>query len=63
MRSAAARTRRWLTGGVVAGPLFVGVTAAGVLTRDGFDLRRHGYAIKATAGTGGVWTYELEERA
>lgn len=28
-----------------------------------FDLRRHGYAIKATAGTGGVWTYELEERA
>ena len=28
-----------------------------------FDLRRHGYAIKATAGTGGVWTYELEEQA
>lgn len=26
-----------------------------------FDLRRHGYAIKATAGTGGLWTYELEE--
>lgn len=26
-----------------------------------FDLRRHGYAIKATAGTGGIWTYELEE--
>ena len=28
-----------------------------------FDLRRHGYAIKATAGTGGVWTYELEDEA
>lgn len=26
-----------------------------------FDLRRHGYAIKATAGTGGIWTYELDD--
>jgi len=27
-----------------------------------FDLRKHGYAIKATPGVGGLWTYELEER-
>ncbi len=54
MRSAAARTRRWLTGGVVAGPLFVGVTAAGVLTRDGFDLRRHGISLLSLGDRGWI---------
>lgn len=54
MRSAAARTRRWLTGGVVAGPLFVGVTAAGVLTRAGFDLRRHGISLLSLGDRGWI---------
>jgi hypothetical protein len=52
MRSAAARTRRLLTCGLVAGPLFVGVTAVGALTRDGFDLRRHGISL-LSLGAGG----------
>ncbi len=53
MRSAA-RTRRLLTCGVLAGPLFVGVTTAGVLTRDGFDLRRHGISLLGLGGHGWV---------
>jgi len=43
-----------LTGGVVAGPLFVGVTAAGVLTRDGFDLRRHGISLLSLGDRGWI---------
>jgi Protein of unknown function (DUF998) len=34
--------RSRLLGGLLAGPIFVGVTAIEVLSRDGFDLRRNG---------------------
>lgn len=34
-------TRRLLTGGLVAGPLFTAVALGQVLTREGFDLGRH----------------------
>lgn len=37
-----AATRRLLVCGLLAGPLFVSVTAIEVLTRTGFDLRRNG---------------------
>lgn len=54
MRSAAARTRRLLTCGAVAGPLFVGVTALEVLTREGFDLRRHGISLLSLGDRGWI---------
>lgn len=52
MRAAAVSTKRLLTCGVVAGPLFVGVTGAQALTRSGFDFRRHGISLLAL-GPGG----------
>lgn len=47
-----ASTRPLLGCGVVAGPLFVGVTTIEALTRDGFDIRRHGISLLAL-GSGG----------
>lgn len=47
-----ASTRQLLGCGVVAGPLFVGVTTIQALTRPGFDLRRHGISLLAL-GSGG----------
>ena len=49
---AAVSTRQLLGCGVVAGPLFVGVTAVEALTRDGFDIRRHGISLLALGGPG-----------
>src|SRR6478752_5849855 len=54
MRSAAARTRRLLACGIVAGPLFVGVTTIEALTRDGFDLRRHGISLLGLGANGWI---------
>ena len=51
---AAASTRRLLGCGVLAGPLFVGVTAVEALTRDGFDIRRHGISLLALGGPGWI---------
>lgn len=48
----AASTRHLLGCGVVAGPLFVGVTAVAALTRPGYDIRRHGISLLAL-GPGG----------
>ena len=40
-------TRTLLGAGVIAGPLFVCTAAVQVLTRDGFDLRRHPLSMLA----------------
>ena len=49
-------TRRLLACGVVAGPLYVLVTLAEALTRDGFDLRQHRFSW-LTAGDLG-WIHQ-----
>jgi Protein of unknown function (DUF998) len=53
----AARTlpiRAPLTCGAVAGPLYVAVTLAQALTRDGFDLRRHRFTLLTTGDLGWI---------
>ena len=47
-------TRTLLAAGVVAGPLFVSVAAVQVLTRDGFDLRRHPLSMLALGEYGWI---------
>lgn len=47
-------TRVLLTGGVVAGPLFVAVVAAQVLTREGVDLSRHALSWLALGEAGAI---------
>ena len=39
---------------MVAGPLFVGVTTIEALTRDGFDLRRHGISLLGLGANGWI---------
>jgi len=43
-----------LLSGLLAGPIFVGVTAAGVLTREGFDLRRNGLSQLSLGDNGWI---------
>jgi hypothetical protein len=43
-----------LLSGLLAGPIFVGVTAAGVLTREGFDLRRNGLSQLSLGANGWI---------
>ena len=43
--------------GVVAGPMYVTVTMAEALTRDGFDLRRHRFSWLTTGDLG--WIHQL----
>jgi hypothetical protein len=45
-------TKTRLAYGVVAGPLFVVVSLAQALTRDGFDLARHQWSLLANGGLG-----------
>lgn len=47
-------TRALLACGVVAGPLYVMVTMAEALTRDGFDLRRHRFSWLTTGDLGWI---------
>jgi hypothetical protein len=47
-------TRNLLRCGVAAGPVFVGVTALHVLTREGFDLRRHPISLLSVGGLGWI---------
>ncbi|MGC4867471.1 DUF998 domain-containing protein [Micromonospora sp. DT53] len=47
-------TRALLAGGVVAGPLFIVVAAAQVLTRDGFDLSRQPLSLLALGDLGWI---------
>ena len=54
MPAGVSSTRRLLGCGIVAGPLFVGVTTIEALTRDGFDLRRHGISLLSLGGHGWI---------
>jgi Protein of unknown function (DUF998) len=47
-------TRALLGAGVIAGPLFVCTATAQVLTRDGFDLRRHPLSLLALGDHGWI---------
>jgi hypothetical protein len=47
-------TRALLVAGVLAGPIFVGVTAVQALSRQGFDLRRHGISQLSLGDLGWV---------
>ncbi len=50
-------TRTLLACGVVAGPLYLAVTMAQVLTRDGFDLRQHRFTLLTTGDLG--WIHQV----
>jgi Protein of unknown function (DUF998) len=47
-------TRLLLTGGIIAGPIYVITTLAQALTRDSFDLRRHSASILANGTLGWI---------
>lgn len=49
-----ATTRGLLTCGVIAGPLFVATAIAQILTRDGFDLRRHPLSLLSVGEHGWI---------
>ena len=47
-------TSALLTGGIVAGPLFVTVSLTQALTREGFDLTRHAWSVLANGDLGWI---------
>jgi Protein of unknown function (DUF998) len=47
-------TRSLLGYGVLAGPVYVGVSLAQALTREGFDLTRHPWSVLANGGPGWI---------
>jgi hypothetical protein len=47
-------TKSLLGYGVIAGPLYVGVSLAQALTRDGFDLTRHAWSLLANGDLGWI---------
>ena len=47
-------TTALLTGGIVAGPLYVMASLTQALTRDGFDLTRHAWSVLATGDWGWI---------
>jgi hypothetical membrane protein len=49
-----ATTRGLLTCGVIAGPLFLATAIAQILTRDGFDLRRHPLSLLSVGEHGWI---------
>jgi Protein of unknown function (DUF998) len=52
-------TRSLLGYGALAGPVYVGVSLAQALTRDGFDLARHPWSLLATGPAGWVQVTNL----
>jgi hypothetical membrane protein len=56
---ATATTRSLLGYGVVAGPVYVGVSVGLGLTRDGFDFGRHGWSLLANGPYGWVQSLNL----
>jgi hypothetical protein len=52
-------TRSLLGYGVVAGPLYVAVSLAQALTREGFDLSRHQWSLLANGGPGWIQVVNL----
>jgi hypothetical membrane protein len=53
-RSDTATTRGLLTCGVIAGPVFVAAAIVQILTRDGFDLRRHPLSLLSVGEHGWI---------
>jgi hypothetical membrane protein len=51
-RATSSATRTQLTAGIVAGPLFIGLAVAQLLTREGFDIRDHPISL-LSLGPGG----------
>jgi len=51
-----ASSRALLTGGVVAGPLYVAVWLVQAFTREGFDITRHPASLLANGGPGWIQT-------
>lgn len=47
-------TRTLLTAGIVAGPIFLAIVAAQLLTRDGFDISRHPISLLSLGAAGWV---------
>src|SRR3712207_6625287 len=47
-------TSALLTGGIIAGPLYVAVSLAQALTRDGFVLTRHAWSVLANGNLGWI---------
>jgi hypothetical membrane protein len=47
-------TRAMLTAGVIAGPLFVATATLQIITRDGFDLRRHPISLLSVGEHGWI---------
>jgi hypothetical membrane protein len=47
-------TRAMLTCGVIAGPLFVAIVTAQIITRDGFDIRRHPISLLSVGEHGWI---------
>ncbi|MEV4461569.1 DUF998 domain-containing protein, partial [Microbispora sp. NPDC049633] len=47
-------TRSLLGYGVIAGPIYVGVSLTEALTRDGFDLTRHAWSLLANGDLGWI---------
>jgi hypothetical protein len=47
-------TRRLLTCGAIAGPIYVGVGTAEILGREGFDMRRHALSLMANGEWGWI---------
>lgn len=56
---ASAVTRTLLGYGVIAGPIYVTVSLAQALTRDGFDLTRHPWSLLANGDFGWIQTTNL----
>jgi hypothetical protein len=56
IRASGVSTRALLTGGVVAGPLYVAVWLGQAFTRDGFDITRHPASLLANGGPGWIQT-------
>lgn len=54
-----AATRALLTAGIVAGPLYVGVSLVEVATREGFDPTRHTWSQLANGGPGWIHVANL----
>ncbi|NIK54363.1 DUF998 domain-containing protein [Kribbella shirazensis] len=54
--AAGVSTRALLTGGVVAGPLYVAVWLTQAFTREGFDITRHPASLLANGGPGWIQT-------
>jgi hypothetical membrane protein len=52
----AGATRSLLTGGVLAGPLYIAVVVAQMLTRDGFDISRHPASMLSNGDQGWIQT-------